>query len=376
MNGKSRKIFFVMAGGGQDTDRHYYETIKTKRAVSELSKFLNQEEVKKLSIYSHGRPYPIWGAVPGSSNIRNWESMDEGDYVMVYRKGKIILAAEIALKIKNPELATYLWQKDSEGRTWELVYFMINEKDFNVDFHQLNKYLGYKDNYHPQGFMAIDQLKVNQLLEEYGDLISLLQKLQKGEQIEKVDLNKTEIFQEINEVIDEQVKRQPTEHSEMQWRLIRLGLRSHFDVWVPENDKNKEWNGEKFRPMVLENFQESLDIPMYIKNIDTVWKLGHSVKAAFEVENSTSVYSGILRLSDLRALTPNSSYPLFIVASRDRKNKVFNELRRPTFSNPYLKLDEAVSYLSYDSVRELDESIKEDPVRFDVNWLLERSEKV
>ena len=26
----------------------------------------------------------------------------------------------------------------------------------------------------------------------------------------------------------------------MQWRLIRLGIRSHFDVWVPENDKNRE----------------------------------------------------------------------------------------------------------------------------------------
>ena len=77
-----------MAGGGHDTDRHYYDTIKNKRSVSELAKFLKQDEIKKLETYAHGRPYAIWGAVPGVSNLRNWEAMEEGDYVMVYRRGK------------------------------------------------------------------------------------------------------------------------------------------------------------------------------------------------------------------------------------------------------------------------------------------------
>lgn len=368
---KSRKVFFVMAGGGHDTDRHYYETIKTKRSVGELRKFLDESESKLLEGYAHGRPYAVWGAVPGSSNLRNWDIMETGDYVMVYRRGQIILVAEIAMKVRNPRLAEYLWQTDEDGKTWELVYFMINEVDFTVDFKKLNQYLGYKENYHPQGFMAIEQEKADRLLSEYGDPISLLQKLQSGETVEKIDTSKkAELF----EAVDEEVKRQPTEHSEMQWRLIRLGLRSHFDVWVPENDKGREWNGEVFRPMVLQDFHETLDVPMYIKNIDTVWKLGQSVKAAFEVENSTSVYSGILRLSDLRALTPNSSYPLFIVAPKERRQKVFNELHRPTFSNPYLGLDKIVKYLSYDSIRELDETIKENPMRFDIDWLTKKAE--
>ena len=128
--------------------------------------------------------------------------------------------------------------------------------------------------------------------------------------------------------------------------------------------------------MVLKEFHETLDVPVYIKNIDTVWKLGQSVKAAFEVENSTAVYSGILRLSDLRAATPNSIYPLFIVAPRERKQKVFNELQRPTFAHPYLNLDKVVKYLSYDSIRNLDETIKENPTRFDIDWLLKEAEEI
>jgi hypothetical protein len=84
----------------------------------------------------------------------------------------------------------------------------------------------------------------------------------------------------------------------------------------------------------------------------------YSIKSAFEIEHSTSIYSGILRLSDLRAEAPNSNYPLFIVASGDRKRKVFDELRRPTFSGPCLRLNEVIRFLGYEKIREIDEACK------------------
>src|SRR3989344_1583204 len=130
---KKRKIFFVMAGGGHDTDRHYHDTIQNRRDVDDFGKYLKQEEAERLKQYSHGRPYAVWGAVPGPSNTRNWQTMEEGDYVMVYRKGKIILAAEIAMKVQNTGLAKYFWQEDEKGKTWEYIYFMINDSPFNVD---------------------------------------------------------------------------------------------------------------------------------------------------------------------------------------------------------------------------------------------------
>jgi len=368
---KSRKIFFVMAGGGHETDRHYYETIKNKRFVDEFGKFLKQSESEQLEKYAHGRPYAVWGAIPGPGNTRNWEMMEEGDYVMVYRKGKIILAAEIAMKTRNPELGRYFWQEDENGKTWEYIYFMINDMDFNVDMGQLNKYLGYEASYHPQGFMAIKQDKVDTLLSVYGDLISLLQKLNNGEKLEEIEFEKKKI---ISDIVEEHIERAPTEHTEMQWRLIRLGNKSHFDVWVPAADQPKEFDGNKFKDFVIAKFQETIDVPTSIKNIDTVWKLGHSIKSAFEIEHSTSIYSGILRLSDLRTLTPNSIYPLFIVANKERKSKVFEQLRRPTFSSDYLQLDKVVRFLSYDTIRDLDESFKRDDKNPGVEWLVQKAE--
>jgi hypothetical protein len=75
---------------------------------------------------------------------------------------------------------------------------------------------------------------------------------------------------------------------------------------------------------------------------------------AFEVEHTTSIYSGILRMADLLALQPNMDIKLHIVAPESRRDRVFQELQRPVFSllekGP---LSESCTYLSYDSVREL-----------------------
>jgi len=171
-------------------------------------------------------------------------------------------------------------------------------------------------------------------------------------------------------------ERVATPHDEMQWRLIRLGQLARCDVWVPRSDQPKAYDGNKFRDHVLREFHQVLDVPRSIENIDVVWKFGpYSIKSAFEIEHSTSVYSGILRLSDLRAEAPNSNYPLFIVADESRKRKVFEELKRPTFSGPCLRLNEVIRFLGYKNLREIDETCK-NARDFDTNVLLAAAEGV
>lgn len=370
---KARKIFFVVASGGENTDRHYLDTIERKKSLSEIKNFLTSPDVEILEKRYHGGPFAAWGAKPGLGNIRNWESMEPGDYVLVYKSKKIIFAAEVALKTRNPQLAEKFWGREEDGNTWEYMYFLINSEAVNVDMSRLNIYLGYKESYFPQGFMAIEQSKTDALLNKYGDILSSLRRIEAGKDLEQV----AQINQQQEQIMEERIERPTTEHDEMQWRLIRLGRKTKVDVWVPRNDQGKSFEGHNFREDVLKDFQETLDVPTYIKNIDVVWKYGYSIKSAFEIENSTSVYSGILRLSDLRALTPNSSYPLFIVADRSRKNKVFSELRRPTFDNPFLNMRNAVSYLSYDKIRELDEQTKNvHDSNISLEFLINQSEKV
>jgi hypothetical protein len=93
-----------------------------------------------------------------------------------------------------------------------------------------------------------------------------------------------------------------------------------------------------------------------IKRIDALWLKGRAIRRAFEVEHSTAIYSGLLRMADLCALLPNINVPLHIVAPESRREKVFQEITRPVFSLlENFPLSERCTYLSYGSVGELGE---------------------
>jgi len=69
-----------------------------------------------------------------------------------------------------------------------------------------------------------------------------------------------------------------------------------------------------------------------IELIDVLWLSGNSIVAAFEVECTTTVYSGLLRMSDLFAFQPNLDINLYLVAPDERRDKVEQKLLRPTLN--------------------------------------------
>ena len=368
----ARKVFLVVAGGNASAQRHFEDTIQRKRTLEEVRRFLPAREIENLEKIYHGSNFIVWGAVPGPMNESRWEKMEPGDVVLIYNSGRIRFAGEIAAKVRNRELARYFWREDDDGSTWELMYFIVNEERTDVPIEKLNPLFGYQSQYRPQGFSMINEAAVSNFAQNYGDILGVLKTLERGEELIHLPMRK----EVVTALIDERIERVPTEHDEMQWRLIRLGQLAKCDVWVPRNDQPKQYEGNRFRDFVLHEFHQTLDVPRTIENIDVVWKFGpYSIRSAFEIEHSTSIYSGILRLSDLRAEAPNSNYPLFIVASEERKRRVFEELRRPTFSGPCLRLNEVIRFLGYDKVREIDESSKH-LKNFDANVLITTGEPV
>jgi len=367
-----RHVFLVVAGGNSAAERHFEDTIKRKRTLDEVRRFLPTREAENLEKIYHSSNFIVWGAVPGPMNESRSEKMMPGDVVLIYNNGRIRFAGEIAAKVRNAELARYFWRENDAGGTWELMYFIVNEERADVPIEKLNPLFGYQTNYRPQGFSMINDAAVSNFAQNYGDILGVLKTLEKGEELIHLPARKNVL----NAQIDDRIERTPTEHDEMQWRLIRLGQLAKCDVWVPRNDQPKQYESHQFRDFVLTEFHQTLDVPRSIENIDVVWKFGpYSIKSAFEIEHSTSVYSGILRLSDLRAEAPNSNYPLFIVASEDRRRKVFDELSRPTFSGPCLRLNEVIRFLGYKKLREIDESFK-NAKDFDTNILISSGESV
>jgi hypothetical protein len=147
-----------------------------------------------------------------------------------------------------------------------------------------------------------------------------------------------------------------TRHTEIQHALLTLGRDMGFEIWVARNDRSKSWHGE-----VLGRLAGMIDVMptqfndatnRTIELIDVLWLKGNSIVAAFEVESTTSVYSGLLRMSDLLALQPNLAIDLFLVAPDDRREKVENELLRPTFKLRDKPLASICGFLSFEVLTE------------------------
>ena len=153
-----------------------------------------------------------------------------------------------------------------------------------------------------------------------------------------------------------------TRHTEIQFHLLSLGAEMGFDVWVARNDRNKKWNdqtlGELPRVVTELPTQFNPATNQTVELIDVLWLRGNSIVAAFEVESTSSIYSGLLRMSDLLALQPNLEINLFLVAPDERRDKVEQELLRPTFKLREKPLLKACGFLAFSKLLERIEAIR------------------
>lgn len=145
-------------------------------------------------------------------------------------------------------------------------------------------------------------------------------------------------------------------HSEIQWLLLKLGNDMGLDVWVARNDRGRAYQGRSFND--LPRLKNELPLKFdpvtnrTIELIDVLWLRSTAIVAAFEIESTTSIYSGLLRMADLIALQPNLNIPLYIVAPEDRRDKVISEINRPTFRRLDPPMAEVTRYIAFSTLRE------------------------
>jgi hypothetical protein len=140
-------------------------------------------------------------------------------------------------------------------------------------------------------------------------------------------------------------------HESIQLALLQMGAGLGLDVWVAKNDRGKVVDGEPFAllPRMRDALPNQFDpqVTRIIENIDVIWLRGNGIEAAFEIEHTTSVYSGLLRMSDLITLHPNFFIRLYIVAPDTREPKVLQEIARPTFEGLPRPLRELCGSITY-----------------------------
>jgi len=138
----------------------------------------------------------------------------------------------------------------------------------------------------------------------------------------------------VPEPFPEETRETESLHLRAQHALVQLGRITGCSVWIASNDQGRTHNGKALSEGCLgklPNLGLSPEAVKRISFIDVLWLQHNAPICAFEIEATTSIYSGLLRMSDLLALVPALRMKLFIVAPKERQDRVRAELVRPTF---------------------------------------------
>ena len=123
-------------------------------------------------------------------------------------------------------------------------------------------------------------------------------------------------------------------HTQIQTFLGAIGVTKGYDVWIPQNDRPKlEWSltsHYECRDMLPYGFEPVSGI---LQEVDVIWieRGSSNLRALFEVEHSTPIYSALLRFNDIHLVSPNLRPRFSIVANDARRVLFVKQINRPTF---------------------------------------------
>jgi len=163
--------------------------------------------------------------------------------------------------------------------------------------------------------------------------------------VEKRQKNLSKRHNDLEKEVNEE-----TEHTMIQYLLIKIGNALGYHVNVATNDKSKTFENNNFSFLTIPKLPplvKDQEVMKTIGLIDVIWlnKDENTVVCAFEVEKSTSIYSGILRLTDLAiSLREMNSVALYLVAPDVRERELKAQLNRPSLNR---NSKESISYILF-----------------------------
>lgn len=123
-------------------------------------------------------------------------------------------------------------------------------------------------------------------------------------------------------------------HCQVQTLLGAIGSAKAFDVWIPPNDRNGlDWSITEPFPC-WESLPARLEhVGRILSFVDVIWLTRGSpeLRGLFEIEQTTSIYSGLLRLNDICLAAPVGNSTFAIVAKDAKREAFVQQVNRPTF---------------------------------------------
>src|SRR5579871_560899 len=158
----------------------------------------------------------------------------------------------------------------------------------------------------------------------------------------------------LNPTIDVNIQKR---HAQIQFLLYKIGYQLGYSTWIAQNDKGIKYQDKKFgeyegivsslrnKNNLIGKFEEAISSALLI---DCIWfKNGSLMPAVMEIEHSTGVNSGLLRMKKLYNHISNFKTRYVIVASDDDRDEVIRKANAKDFA------DLNTRFFSYSAVEEL-----------------------
>ena len=132
---------------------------------------------------------------------------------------------------------------------------------------------------------------------------------------------------------------------------ISIGTVKNYDVWIPLSDRPKVRVLDSGRQPFVQIFPRGFEpVQTILSQVDVLWleRGSNRLRALFEVEHSTTIYSGLLRLNDVRLVVPNMEPTFSIVADDERRSDFLRQVNRPTFQRS--GLSDICRFMKYEDI--------------------------
>jgi len=203
----------------------------------------------------------------------------------------------------------------------------------------------------------------NQLSKDLGAFAGLLFEIGSGRllvsgntqavlQVEKAKAEKAAKARHVDVLAEQNAE---SEHTQIQYLLLKIGRALKYDVYVARNDRHRSYDNQSFGMLTIPELPAMgwpRDVMETTSLIDVIWLKPDTAEivSAFEVEKSTSIYSGILRMEDLARSIPGCTCNFYLVAPDQREKEVMAQLARPAFRNDLA--DIALAFIPFNDLRD------------------------
>ena len=157
----------LQPAAGKEAMEHFSDTIENGVLLDSFRDKVDGEVADKLQKLPVEH-LQVWGIVPNNdSSARNeWLQLEAGDLILFYKNKSFYYLAKVYLKLHNPQLADMWWGRDSNGRTWEYIYFI--EAGRQIDLPYQPTVIGYKENHIVRGAVLLNEQQ-SENLKHYVD---------------------------------------------------------------------------------------------------------------------------------------------------------------------------------------------------------------